>query len=178
MNWLITSKNWNINQKLSPQKSLGPEGFTGELYQTFEELTPNTSQTPTKNKKGRSIPKLLWWPQFYPDTKTITTKGKWRLISCMNMDEKNLQQNSNKPNPLLCTLFCLVLYCMLKIHINTYRTAVLFPKTSKNSVVWRHHNGLNQFLSEGYLRFFLPIFCFYRQYGKTCALYAQHHIHV
>ena len=86
--------------------------------------------------------------------------------------------NSNKPTPLLCTLFCLVLYCMLKIHINTYRTALLFPKTSKNSVVWRHHNGLNQFLSEGYLRFFLPIFCFYRQYGKTCALYAQHHIHV
>ena len=88
--------------------------------------------------------------------------------------------NGNKPNPLLCTLFCFVfvLYCMLEIHINTYRTTSLFSKISKNSMVWMHHNGLNQFLSEGYLCFFLPIFCFYRQHGKICALYTQHHIHV
>ena len=79
MNWLITSNEIETVIKNFPtNKSLGPDGFTGEFYQTFrKELTPiflkffqKTAEEETLlNSFYKVIITLIWKPYKDPTKK-------------------------------------------------------------------------------------------------------------
>ena len=85
MNRLITSTEIETGiKKLPTNKSPGPDGFTGEFYQTFrEELTVLLSLP--RNCRERNTPILTVWGHHHPDT-------KYRPISLMNKDTKILNK--------------------------------------------------------------------------------------
>ena len=79
-------------RKLPTNKSPGPDGFTGEFYQTFrEELTPLLLKL---FQKIADTPKLILWGHHHPDTKTkdTTKKENYRPISLMNIDANILNK--------------------------------------------------------------------------------------
>ena len=80
-------------KNLPENKIPGPDGFTGEFYQTFrEELMPILLKL-SKNCRGRNTSKLI--QHHHPDTKTNkdnTKKENHRPISLMKIDAKILNK--------------------------------------------------------------------------------------
>ena len=77
MNNPVTSNEIEAVIKNFPEnKSLGPEGFTGEFYQMFrEEIMPILLKL-SKNCRGRNTSKLILQGHQHPDTKTRQRQHK------------------------------------------------------------------------------------------------------
>ena len=82
-------------KNLPTNKSPGPDGFTGEFYQTFrEELTPILLKL-FQNSRGRNTPKLILQgphPLIPKPDKDVTRKENYRSISLMSIDAKILNK--------------------------------------------------------------------------------------
>ena len=84
-----------VIKNLPESKSPGPDGFTGEFYQTFrEELMPILLKLFQKNCRERNTSQLILQGYHHLDTKikSNTKKENYGPISLMNIDAKVLNK--------------------------------------------------------------------------------------